>query len=74
MALIGVRCLMILIAAVVSDYVPRMLRLPARVGVLGLSCVMFAGLMKTSLTGPGIGGELNKITCAVISTASLQRF
>jgi hypothetical protein len=43
--------------AVVSDYVPRALQLPARVAVLGVSGVMFLGLVKLSLSGPGIGGE-----------------
>lgn len=43
--------------AVVSDYVPKMLQVPARVGVLGLSSIMCAGLLKASISGPGIGGE-----------------
>lgn len=41
-----------------SDYVPRPLQVPARVGVLGLSTVMLLGLLKVSIAGPGIGGEL----------------
>ena len=41
-----------------SDYVPRALQVPVRVGVLGLSGVMFLGLMKATLAGPGIGGKL----------------
>lgn len=51
------KCIFLLALAVVSDYVPRALQVPARVGVLGLTGVMFAGLLKVSLTGPGIGGE-----------------
>jgi len=35
-----------------------MMQVPARVGVLGLSSVMFLGLLKASVMGPGIGGEL----------------
>ena len=42
--------------AVVSDYVPRGVQLPVRAGVAGLSAIMFMGLMKTALIGPGIGG------------------
>ena len=45
------------VCAVVADYVPRALQVPARVGVVGLSGVMFMGLLKLSLMGPGIGGK-----------------
>lgn len=47
--------------AVVSDYVPKGLQLPARVGVLGLSVVTAAGLMKLALAGPGIGGTIKQL-------------
>eukprot|EP00890_Picochlorum_soloecismus_P006566 jgi/Picsp_1/734/NSC_04223-R1_succinate dehydrogenase len=40
---------------VVSDYVPRGVQFPVRAGVAGLSAVMFVGLLKTALIGPGIG-------------------
>ncbi|KDD76803.1 hypothetical protein H632_c99p0 [Helicosporidium sp. ATCC 50920] len=46
---------------VVSDYVPKGLQLPARVGVLGLSVVTAAGLMKLALAGPGIGGTIKQL-------------
>ncbi|KAG7667183.1 hypothetical protein Ndes2526B_g04312 [Nannochloris sp. 'desiccata'] len=46
---------------VVADYVPKMMQVPARIGVLGLSSAMFLGLMKLSLGGPGIGGALKEI-------------
>ncbi len=43
--------------AVVSDYVPKALQVPTRVGVLATSTVMFLGLLKLTVMGPGIGGE-----------------
>lgn len=46
-----------LLFAVVADYVPRGLQVPARFGVVGLTGVMGLGLLKLSLMGPGIGGE-----------------
>jgi hypothetical protein len=39
-----------------------MMQVPARIGVLGLTSTMFLGLMKLSLGGPGIGGELINIS------------
>lgn len=47
--------------AVVSDYVPKALQLPARAGVAGLTLVTFAGLMKLAIAGPGIGGTVKKL-------------
>jgi hypothetical protein len=45
------------LSVVVADYVPKMMQVPARIGVLGLSSGMFLGLLKLSLGGPGIGGK-----------------
>jgi len=49
-----------LLFAVVADYVPRGLQVPARFGVVGLTGVMGLGLLKLSLMGPGIGGEWDR--------------
>lgn len=46
---------------VVSDYVPRALQMPARFGVLGLSAITFAGLLKLSLLGNGVTGSLKDL-------------
>ncbi|KAG1673288.1 hypothetical protein FOA52_002568 [Chlamydomonas sp. UWO 241] len=40
--------------AVVSDYLPKVARGPARLGLVALSGMTFLGLMKLNLTGPGI--------------------
>ena len=42
--------------AVVADYVPRALQVPARAGVVGLSTVMLLGLLKLTVKGEGITG------------------
>lgn len=39
---------------VLADYVPKGIAGLARVGVLGVSVMTFAGLMKLNLTGPGV--------------------
>jgi succinate dehydrogenase (ubiquinone) membrane anchor subunit len=49
------------VSAVVADYVPRALQVPARVGVLGLSTITFLGLMKLSLLGPGVSGAIKEL-------------
>jgi succinate dehydrogenase (ubiquinone) membrane anchor subunit len=46
---------------VVSDYVPRALQLPVRVGVAGVTGVMVLGLLKLSLAGPGVGGTIKRL-------------
>jgi hypothetical protein len=58
--------ILFLYLAVVADYVPKMLQVPARIGVLGLSSAMFLGLMKLSIAGPGIGGELTFFVCEML--------
>uniref|UniRef100_A0A1Q2XCW7 Succinate dehydrogenase [ubiquinone] cytochrome b small subunit n=2 Tax=Chlamydomonas reinhardtii TaxID=3055 RepID=A0A1Q2XCW7_CHLRE len=40
--------------AVVTDYLPKAARGPARVGVLGMSVVTYLGIMKMNLAGPGL--------------------
>ena len=45
-------------SVVIADYVPKMMQVPARIGLLGVTGTMFLGLMKLSIMGPGIGGEL----------------
>lgn len=46
---------------VVSDYVPKTLQLPVRVGILGMSAVAFLGLLKLNTTGAGITGTLRQL-------------
>jgi hypothetical protein len=58
--------------AVVADYVPRGLQVPARAGVLGLSVVTFLGLAKLALTGPGVTGGCSGLQRALM-TARLPR-
>jgi hypothetical protein len=43
----------------VSDYIPKSAQFPVRAGVAGLTGVMFLGLLKTAVLGPGIGGMYN---------------
>jgi len=45
---------------VISDYVPKHMRRMARVGVLGVSVIMAAGLLKLSF-GPGITKSLKNL-------------
>lgn len=47
--------------AVVSDYVPKSIQFPARVGVAGMTAVMFLGLLKTATVGSGIGGSIKEL-------------
>jgi hypothetical protein len=49
------------LCAVVSDYVPKSVRFPARVGVAGMTAVMFLGLLKTATVGSGIGGSIKEL-------------
>lgn len=46
---------------VVADYVPKMLQVPARVGVLGMSTIMFLGLMKLNIMGPGLSSSIKQL-------------
>jgi hypothetical protein len=46
---------------VVADYVPKMLQVPARVGVLGMSTIMFLGLMKLNIMGPGLCSSIKQL-------------
>ena len=47
-------CLLALsLRAVISDYVPRGVQVPVRVGVAGLTGLMFVGLLKMTFAGPG---------------------
>mmetsp|Transcript_3802 Transcript_3802/g.8799 ORF Transcript_3802/g.8799 Transcript_3802/m.8799 type:complete len:115 (-) Transcript_3802:25-369(-) len=39
---------------VISDYVPKAQRLPARAGLLGVTCMTIAGLLKLNTQGEGI--------------------
>eukprot|EP00611_Tribonema_gayanum_P019734 TRINITY_DN3476_c0_g1_i1.p2 TRINITY_DN3476_c0_g1~~TRINITY_DN3476_c0_g1_i1.p2 ORF type:complete len:106 (-),score=27.74 TRINITY_DN3476_c0_g1_i1:310-627(-) len=39
---------------VISDYVPRFAQQPARIAMLGVTAVASLGLIKLSLTGPGL--------------------
>lgn len=45
----------------VSDYVPKAVQFPARVGVAGMTAVMFLGLLKTATVGSGIGGAIKEL-------------
>lgn len=40
--------------AVVTDYVPKNIRGPARVAVLGATLITYLGIMKVNLSGPGL--------------------
>jgi succinate dehydrogenase (ubiquinone) membrane anchor subunit len=51
----------LLASTVVSDYVPKLLQVPVRVGVLGMSSVMFLGLLKLNMTGPGVIGAVKHL-------------
>ena len=44
-----------------SDYIPKSLQLPVRAGVAGMTGVMFLGLLKTAIFGPGIGGAIKEL-------------
>ncbi|WPT10659.1 Succinate dehydrogenase [ubiquinone] cytochrome b small subunit [Picochlorum sp. SENEW3] len=46
---------------VVSDYIPKSAQFPVRAGVAGLTGVMFLGLLKTAILGPGIGGAIKEL-------------
>ncbi|KAL4425151.1 hypothetical protein ABPG77_008256 [Micractinium sp. CCAP 211/92] len=46
---------------VISDYVPRGIQVPVRVGVVGLSALTALGLTKLALAGPGIGGAVKEL-------------
>lgn len=39
---------------VITDYVPKAMRTMARSGLLGVSVIMFGGLMKLNVSGPGV--------------------
>ncbi len=43
------------LAAVISDYVPRGIQVPVRVGVVGLSALTALGLTKLALAGVRMG-------------------
>jgi succinate dehydrogenase (ubiquinone) membrane anchor subunit len=43
---------------IISDYVPKATKGAARIGLVGLTVVMIAGLTKLNLTGPGITESL----------------
>jgi len=45
----------------VSDYIPKSLQFPVRAGVAGMTGVMFLGLLKTAMFGPGIGGAIKEL-------------
>ena len=38
-----------------------MLQVPARVGVLGMSTIMFLGLMKLNIMGPGLSSSIKQL-------------
>ncbi|PNH06067.1 hypothetical protein TSOC_007601, partial [Tetrabaena socialis] len=40
--------------AVVTDYLPKAARGPARVGVLGMSLLTYVGIQKMNMAGPGV--------------------
>ena len=40
---------------------PKAFQVPVRVGVLGLSTITFLGLLKLSLTGPGVSGVIKEL-------------
>ena len=39
---------------VITDYVPKAMRTMARSGLIGVSVIMFGGLMKLNVSGPGV--------------------
>lgn len=42
------------ISHVIADYVPKAMRNTARVGLFGASFILFSGLMKLNVSGPGV--------------------
>ena len=46
---------------IISDYVPVAARGGVRAGMLGLSLVTVAGLLKLSRDGPGVTGALKQL-------------
>lgn len=46
---------------VVSDYVPKAARSVARMGLLGVTIITAAGLLKLNLTGPGLTETLKSM-------------
>ena len=46
---------------IISDYVPRATRGVARAGLLGLTIVTTAGLLRLNISGPGLTGTIKAL-------------